>query len=124
MGRNKTITVVDCHAEGESGQVVVGGIPPIPEDTVFDKRMHLQDHADDSRPTATCQCAAATPSPLSPLSSRVGRCPLRDRRRRQSWYPAVTRRRRSGDWGRGRDPQCSQTRHLPSNTRCLRASAG
>jgi proline racemase len=60
MRWNKTITVVDCHAEGESGQVVVGGIPLIPGDTVFDKRMHLQDHADDSRPTATCPCGSDT----------------------------------------------------------------
>ena len=49
MRWSKTITVVDCHAEGESGQVVVGGVPPIPGDTVFDKRMYLQNHADDLR---------------------------------------------------------------------------
>jgi len=49
MRWTRTITIVDCHAEGESGQVMVGGIPPIPGDTVFDKRMHLQDHADDLR---------------------------------------------------------------------------
>ena len=47
MRWNRTITVVDCHAEGESGQVVVGGVPPIPGETVFDKRVYLQDHADD-----------------------------------------------------------------------------
>ena len=49
MRWNRTITVVDCHAEGESGQVVVGGVPPIPGKTVFDKRVYLQDHADDLR---------------------------------------------------------------------------
>src|SRR5262245_1096044 len=49
MRWNKTVTVVDCHAEGESGQVLVGGVPPIPGDTVFDKRMYLQNHADDLR---------------------------------------------------------------------------
>jgi proline racemase len=49
MRWSKTITVVDCHAEGESGQVVVGGVPPIPGDTVFDKRRYLQNHADDLR---------------------------------------------------------------------------
>jgi proline racemase len=46
---NRTITVVDCHAEGESGQVVVGGLPPIPGETVFEKRLCLQDHLDDLR---------------------------------------------------------------------------
>ena len=49
MRWTKTITVVDCHAEGESGQVVVAGVPPIPGDTVFDKRVFLQDHSDDLR---------------------------------------------------------------------------
>src|SRR6187200_2848032 len=49
MRWSKTITVVDCHAEGESGQVVVGGVPPITGDTVFDKRRYLQNHADDLR---------------------------------------------------------------------------
>jgi proline racemase len=49
MRWSRTITVVDCHAEGESGQVVVGGVPNIPGDTVFDKRVFLQDHQDDLR---------------------------------------------------------------------------
>ena len=41
--------IVDCHAEGESGQVVVGGVPPIPGETVFEKRVFLQDQSDDLR---------------------------------------------------------------------------
>lgn len=49
MRWNRTITVVDCHAEGESGQVVVGGLPPILGGTVFEKRVYLQDHLDDLR---------------------------------------------------------------------------
>jgi proline racemase len=49
MRWTRTITVVDCHAEGESGQVVVGGVPPIPGETVFDKRVFLQDQADELR---------------------------------------------------------------------------
>lgn len=49
MRWTKTVTVVDCHAEGESGQVVVGGVPSVPGDTVFDKRVFLQDQADDLR---------------------------------------------------------------------------
>jgi proline racemase len=48
--RWKTILqVVDCHAEGESGQVIVGGVGDIPGDTVFDKRVHLQNHRDELR---------------------------------------------------------------------------
>lgn len=49
MRWNRTFTVVDCHAEGEIGRVVVGGIPQIPGETVFDKRVWLQDHYDDLR---------------------------------------------------------------------------
>ncbi|MCH6472439.1 proline racemase family protein [Sinomonas terrae] len=49
MRWNKTITVVDCHAEGESGRVVVGGVPHIPGETVFDKRLYLQNRQDDLR---------------------------------------------------------------------------
>ncbi len=43
------LQVVDCHAEGESGQVIVGGVGDIPGDTVFDKRVYLQEHRDDLR---------------------------------------------------------------------------
>jgi proline racemase len=46
---SKTITVIDCHAEGESGQVVTGGVPDLPGETVFDKRVYLQEHLDDLR---------------------------------------------------------------------------
>ncbi len=49
MRWNRTITVVDCHAEGESGQVVVGGVPYVPGGTVFEKRLHLQENDDDLR---------------------------------------------------------------------------
>lgn len=49
MRWNRTLTVVDCHAEGEIGQVVTGGVPAIPGATVFDKRVYLQDHLDDLR---------------------------------------------------------------------------
>jgi proline racemase len=41
--------VVDCHAEGEVGRVVVGGVLQIPGDTVFDKRLFLQIYQDDLR---------------------------------------------------------------------------
>lgn len=49
MRWTRTLTVVDCHAEGENGRVVIGGVPPLPGDTVFDRRMYLQDQADDLR---------------------------------------------------------------------------
>ena len=45
----KTVTVVDCHAEGESGQVVVGGVIDVPGQTAFDKRVYLETQMDDLR---------------------------------------------------------------------------
>jgi proline racemase len=45
----KTITVVDCHAEGESGQVVVGGVIDVPGQSAFDKRVYLETELDDLR---------------------------------------------------------------------------
>ncbi|MFC9502864.1 proline racemase family protein [Streptomyces sp. NPDC057002] len=49
MRWNKTLTVVDCHAEGESGRVVVGGVIGIPGETVFDMRTYLATQQDDLR---------------------------------------------------------------------------
>jgi proline racemase len=43
---NRAITVVGCHAGGEIGNVVVGGVLPPPGDTVFERRRALE--ADDS----------------------------------------------------------------------------
>jgi len=43
------LNVVDCHAEGEIGQVITGGVGHIPGDTMFDKRVYLQTHRDDIR---------------------------------------------------------------------------
>lgn len=35
------LSVVDAHAEGESGKVVVGGVGPVPGETMFDKMLHF-----------------------------------------------------------------------------------
>ena len=49
MRFSRTLNVVDAHAEGESGKVVVGGLGPVPGDTMFDKRVHLELHLDQLR---------------------------------------------------------------------------
>ncbi|KAG5983263.1 hypothetical protein E4U55_000406 [Claviceps digitariae] len=41
-----TITVVGCHAEGEVGDVVTGGIGDIVGNTMFEKLMHFQQQND------------------------------------------------------------------------------
>jgi proline racemase len=38
MRSSKTIHVVSCHAEGEVGDVIVGGVAPPPGDTIWDQR--------------------------------------------------------------------------------------
>ncbi|MBP1888031.1 proline racemase family protein [Sinorhizobium mexicanum] len=49
MRFSKVLSVVDCHAEGESGKVIVGGVGQVPGETMFDKRVHLETHMDAIR---------------------------------------------------------------------------
>lgn len=49
MRWKRQFSVVDCHAEGESGKVIVGGVPPVPGRTMFEKRVHLETHMDSIR---------------------------------------------------------------------------
>ena len=49
MRWSRTFTVVDCHAEGEVGNVVTGGVGDVPGATMFEKRLHLENHRDDIR---------------------------------------------------------------------------
>lgn len=49
MRLNKVVNVVGCHAEGEVGNVVVGGVGTVPGDTMFDKLRYLQTQRDDLR---------------------------------------------------------------------------
>jgi proline racemase len=46
MQFSRVLSVVDCHAEGESGKVIVGGIGQIPGETMFDKREFLRAERD------------------------------------------------------------------------------
>lgn len=46
MHWKRTITVVDAHAEGEMGRVVVGGVLPPPGETMFAKARYLEGEAD------------------------------------------------------------------------------
>jgi proline racemase len=45
----RTLTVVRAHAEGEVGNVVVGGVVDVPGATMFDKKLYLEEHRDDLR---------------------------------------------------------------------------
>lgn len=49
MKWSRTFTVVGCHAEGEVGNVVTGGMGRIPGATVFEKMQHMERHNDGFR---------------------------------------------------------------------------
>ncbi|MEK6346918.1 MAG: proline racemase family protein [Burkholderia sp.] len=49
MRWNRTFTVVNCHAEGEVGNVVTGGVFDVPGATMFEKMMYLEEHRDEIR---------------------------------------------------------------------------
>ena len=49
MKFSRMLNVVDCHAEGESGKVVVGGVADVPGDTMFDKRVYVEQNLDQLR---------------------------------------------------------------------------
>ena len=49
MRFSNLLTVVGAHAEGEVGNVVVGGIGDLPGFTMFDKMRYLAEHRDDVR---------------------------------------------------------------------------
>ncbi|OZI19827.1 hypothetical protein CAL26_19880 [Bordetella genomosp. 9] len=49
MRWNKTLTMVNCHAAGEIGHVVTGGVIDVPGQTMFDKMVHFEEHRDDLR---------------------------------------------------------------------------
>lgn len=43
------LSVVDCHAEGENGKVITGGIGQVLGETMFDKRVYLEAQMDEIR---------------------------------------------------------------------------
>ncbi|MGH9736434.1 MAG: proline racemase family protein [Candidatus Acidiferrales bacterium] len=45
----KTITAVDAHACGEPGRVIIGGVPDVPGNTMFEKMTYLASQQDDLR---------------------------------------------------------------------------
>lgn len=49
MRWSRTFTLVGCHAEGEVGNVITGGIGDVPGATVFEKMQYLWNERDDIR---------------------------------------------------------------------------
>jgi Proline racemase len=50
MRTSRVIQVVSCHAEGEVGDVIVGGVAPPPGATLWEQRAH---HVADGIPAIT-----------------------------------------------------------------------
>ena len=49
MRWKRTVTVVEAHAEGEVGRVIIGGVMPPPGKTMFERMKYLETKADDLR---------------------------------------------------------------------------
>ena len=49
MRVERAIQAVDLHAAGEHARVIVGGVPDVPGDSMFEKMQYLQRHADGLR---------------------------------------------------------------------------
>lgn len=77
MRFSRAVNVVDAHAEGESGKVVVGGIGPVPGRSVFDKKRCFEE-----RLFRTSHSSAAGSTPVSSPPPRS------DRDRTTPSYPA------------------------------------
>lgn len=45
----RTLSVVGCHAEGEVGDVIIGGVLDVPGETMYDKLVHFQTKDDQIR---------------------------------------------------------------------------
>jgi len=44
--RATVITTIDAHAAGEPLRIVTGGLPPLPGDTILERRRYMQKHLD------------------------------------------------------------------------------
>ena len=55
MKTNRVISIVGCHAEGEIGDVIVGGVLPPPGRTMFERMTAMQRDQDDLRRLLLCE---------------------------------------------------------------------
>src|SRR4051812_39532220 len=55
MVAKRIITVVGCHAEGEQGDVITGGVLPPPGDTMMSKKLAFERDHDDVRRMLICE---------------------------------------------------------------------
>ena len=149
MRSRRMITVVGCHAGGEIGNVIVGGVLPPPGATMFEK-MHTLEREGDAlrrlllreprgsvavpRQSRRARDARRTATPASSSWSRPSIRPCRARTRsaprpccsRRAWWRCASRRRRAarGAGGRRRGAGALPRRPVSraSSSRTCRAS--
>ena len=49
MPYSRTVSIVGCHAEGEVGDVIIGGVLDVPGETMYEKLEHCLAHKEDLR---------------------------------------------------------------------------
>ncbi|KAF4121447.1 Proline racemase [Geosmithia morbida] len=49
MRSTRYISIVGCHAEGEVGDIIIGGVRDVPAKTMKDKLLHFREHGEDLR---------------------------------------------------------------------------
>ncbi len=49
MRTARKISAVDTHVCGEPGRVIVGGVPDVPGNSIFEKKCYLEEHSDHVR---------------------------------------------------------------------------
>ena len=55
MAGRRIVTVVGCHAEGEQGDVITGGVLPPPGDSMMRKKLNFERDHDDVRRMLICE---------------------------------------------------------------------
>ncbi len=49
MGYAHVVQTIDCHAAGEPLRILTGGVPPVPGETILERRRYFQEHLDHLR---------------------------------------------------------------------------
>ena len=62
MVAKRIISVVGCHAEGEQGDVITGGVLPPPGDSMMDKKLAFERDHDDVRRLLICEPRGSFPA--------------------------------------------------------------
>src|SRR5260370_24166802 len=71
MRAKRLITVVGCHAEGEVGDVIVGGVLPPPGATMFERMKAMERDFDHLRRFLLCEPRGSVCRPVNLLTPPI-----------------------------------------------------